>query len=76
MKIVNIDGESLHIYWTTWGILMKSSREIWPMIILKITKKPGLHPLSRRCIFGKTTGGGWGGGAGSNWSLTPQTFKG
>ena len=64
MKIVNIDGESLHIYWTTWGILMKSSREIWLMIILKITKKPGLHPLSRRCIFGKTTGGGWGGRGG------------
>ena len=20
MKIVNIDGENLHIFWTTWGI--------------------------------------------------------
>ena len=29
---------------------------------IKSHKKPGLHPLSRICIFEKTTGG-WGGGA-------------
>ena len=28
---------------------------------IKSHTKPGLHPLSRRCIFAKTTGGGGGG---------------
>ena len=28
------------------------------MIILKVTKKTGFHPLLRRCIFRKTTGVG------------------
>ena len=23
MQIVNIDGENLHIFWTTWGVSMK-----------------------------------------------------
>ena len=27
------------------------------MTILKVTKRTGLHRLSSRCIFGKTTGG-------------------
>ena len=27
------------------------------MTILKVTKRTGLHRLSTRCIFGKTTGG-------------------
>ena len=30
---------------------------------IKSHAKPGLHPLSRRCIFAKTTGGGGGEGA-------------
>ena len=38
---------------------MKFSEKIWLMIILaKSHKKAGLHPLSRRCIFGKTIEGG------------------
>ena len=37
---------------------------------IKSDKKPGLHPLSRKDIFGKTTG--WGGGV----KLTSQPFKG
>ena len=38
MKIVNIHGENLRIFWTTWGISMKFSGKIWLMIILKATK--------------------------------------
>ena len=59
MKIANIDREILHNFWTTWRI----SRKMWLTIILKLTthKKPGFHPLFRRSIFRKTTGGGRGG---------------
>ena len=39
MKIVNIEGEKLHIFGTTQGISMKFSGKIFLMIILKITKK-------------------------------------
>ena len=35
---VNIDGENLHIFWTTWGILMTFSGKMWLMIILKLNK--------------------------------------
>ena len=40
MKIVNIDGEN-PIFWTTWGILMKFSENMWLMITLKVTKNQG-----------------------------------
>ena len=35
---MNIDGEKLHISWTTWGTLMKLLVNKRPMIILKVTK--------------------------------------
>ena len=41
MKIVNIDRENLHIFWTTSGVSMKFSVKMWLMIILKVTKKQG-----------------------------------
>ena len=39
MKIVNAEGEKLHIFGTTRGISMKFSGKMFLMIILKITKK-------------------------------------
>ena len=36
-KIVNIDWESLYIFWNFWGI----SGKMWLMIILKLTKNQG-----------------------------------
>ena len=39
---------------------------------VKSHKKPGLHPVSRRYIFGKATRGGGGGGQ----IDLPQSFKG
>ena len=40
MKRVNIDGENLHIFWTTWRILiMTLSGKMWFMIILKLKLK-------------------------------------
>ena len=39
------------------------------MIILKVAKKAGFHPLSRKHIFGKTTTIGGKGG-----QITPQSF--
>ena len=46
MKIANTDRESLHIFWTTWGISIEFSEKMWPY-----------QPLFRRCIFGKVTCG-------------------
>ena len=40
MKIVNFDGENLHILWTTWGISIKCLGKIYDNI--KSLKKPGL----------------------------------
>ena len=41
-KIVNTEGENLHIFWTNWRISMKVSGRMWLMIILKVTKYQGL----------------------------------
>ena len=44
MKIVNIEGEKLPIFWTTWRMSMKFSGKTWLMIILKVTKNQGFTP--------------------------------
>ena len=54
MKIANIDRESLHIFWTIWGISMKLSEKMWIMIMLKVTQNQGLT-LSLEDVFGETT---------------------
>ena len=36
MKTVNIEDESLHIFWTTWGVTMKFSGNMC-LKILKVT---------------------------------------
>ena len=41
MKIVNIDGENLLIFWTTWGLLMELSGKMFH-------SKPGLHTFEVR----------------------------
>ena len=43
MKTFNIDGENLHIFWTTWVISMKFSGKMWVMIVLKVTKYQALN---------------------------------
>ena len=45
MNIANIDGESLHILWITWEILMKFSEKMWLMIILNVTENQGFNDL-------------------------------
>ena len=42
MKIVNTDGENLHIFWTTRGILIKVSG--------KMSQKAGFYPLPKRSM--------------------------
>ena len=39
---LNINGENLKMFWTTWGISMTFSGKMWLMIILS-HRKPGLH---------------------------------
>ena len=57
MKIVNIDRESLHVFWTTWGISMRFSGKIWLMIILKVTKKQDFTLSLEDIFFEKPQGG-------------------
>ena len=45
MKWANIDEENLHVLLTTRGILMKFSRKISLMILLKATKKQGFTSI-------------------------------
>ena len=51
MKIVNIEGQNLHIIWTTWGISMNFSGNMWLMIMLKVNRKlPMMYKIiSRYC---------------------------
>ena len=57
MKIVNIYGENLRIFWATWEILRKFSLKF--------------HPLSRRYILEKPQGwGGAGRGGGGQIDLS------
>ena len=44
----NIDREILHNFWTNWGIPFRFSGKMLNMIILKVTKKTGFHPVFRR----------------------------
>ena len=55
---VNIDGENLPIFWTTWGILITFSGKIWLMIILKKQKqkKQGLILSLKNTILEKPEG--------------------
>ena len=46
MKVVNIDGENLHSFWTIWGTSMKFSENMW-LDNIKSHKKPRLHPLKK-----------------------------
>ena len=57
MKIINLEAENLHIFWTTLEASMKISGKMRLMIILKSNKKQGFT-LSLENIFSeKTTGG-------------------
>ena len=37
MKVVNIDGENLHIFWTTWETSVKLSGKMWITLSLEDT---------------------------------------
>ena len=58
VKIVNIDRENLHIFWTTLETSTKF--KIFRKDVTCDNIKSRKNPLSRTCIFGKTT-------EGSNW---------
>ena len=57
MKIVNIDGENLHIFWTTLGISMKFSGKMWLMTMLKVRKKQGFTLSLEDTFLEKPQGG-------------------
>ena len=57
MKIVNIDRENLHIFWTTWVISVKISENMWLVTILKVTKNPGFTLSLEDTFLEKPQGG-------------------
>ena len=62
MKIVNIDGENLHVLWTTRIISIKFSGKMWLMIILKVGKNHGFTLSLEDTFLEKPQ-------EGSNWGL-------
>ena len=46
LKIVNIVGENLCIFWTTWWVSMTFPRKMWLIILLKVTKKQDFPSFS------------------------------
>ena len=65
MKIVNIDREIFHNFWTTSGILMKFSGKMCLMIILKVTENQDFTLSLEDTFFEKPLEEE--GGGGSNW---------
>ena len=57
MKIVNIDIEFLHIFWTTSGNSRKFSGKMCFKIILKVTKNQGFTLSLENTFFEKQQGG-------------------
>ena len=51
IKIAHIDRESLHIFYTTWGISMKFLGKMWLMIILKATKNSFTISSENKLVF-------------------------
>ena len=64
MKIVYFEDENLHIFWTTWGIEMNFSGNMWLMRILKIAKKQGFILSLKYTFLEKSQG----------LKLTPTAF--
>ena len=69
MKIVNIEEENLHIFWTSWGISIKFYKKEATYDKIKPHKNPGRHPFSGKHLFWKITRVG--GGRRLNWPPTP-----
>ena len=75
MKIVYIDEENLHIFWTTWGIWVKFLGKMWLMLILKVTKNQGFI-LSLEHIFLEKPQGGESNSPSPPHDPPPQLFNG
>ena len=68
MKIVNIEGENLHIFRTTWGSSMKFSGKMRFIIILKV-RNSSVSPSLHKTRFWKNSH------RGSNWSPNLSRVK-
>ena len=62
IKIVNIKEENIHIFWTNWGISLKFSGKILPMVILKTKNNEGFTLSLKITYLEKSQRGR------SNWS--------
>ena len=75
MKIVNIEEENLHIFWTSWGISMKFPEKMSLMIILKVRKSQYSILFLRNTFLEKQKVGEWGGGRGVVKYTPPSSFR-
>ena len=66
MKIVNIDGENLYVFWATLGISIKFLGKMWLIMILKVTENQGFTLYIEHKLFKKLRG----------IKLIPQPLKG
>ena len=48
----------LHFFWTTWGISVKFSENVWLIMILKVKRKQGFTLYLEDKFFEKREGGG------------------
>ena len=72
MKIVNIDGENLHI---SWGISMKFSEKMRLLIILKVKENQDFTLSLEDTFLEKPQGRRpWGWGGGGEIDLHPQQY--
>ena len=51
MKIVNIEEENIHIFWTNWGNPIEFFRKYVRNNNIESHKKTESHPASEKCIF-------------------------
>ena len=72
MKIVNIDGENLHI---SWGISMKFSEKMRLLIILKVKENQDFTLSLEDTFLEKPQGGRpWGCGGGGELTSIPNSL--
>ena len=56
MKVININVNNFNNFWTTWKNLIKLSKKMWLMIILKISKMYGFFLYVGNTVLEKPQG--------------------
>ena len=57
VKIVDIEVENIHNFWTTWWITLKISGKMWLLKLLKVAKNHGFTTSLKTMFLEKPQGG-------------------